>query len=179
MLGRKRLYAILGAVGALVLLLGGLGVSVASAEDATPESEGAPSRGIWDRGRDLFGFGRGDEWMMFDTAADVLGLTPEELFTELHAGKSLEEVAEGQGVEIEDLQEAFNTAQDEAAQDAIAQAVDDGEMTHDEADWRLEGLEQGYMSGRGFGRGFEPRMKGGPGRFAPDDIAPQSEQQES
>jgi hypothetical protein len=65
--------------------------------------------------------------------------------------------------------------------DAIAQAVEDGEMTQDEADWRLEGLEQGYMSGRGFGRGFGRgmRVRGGPGPSAPDEIAPQPEQQES
>jgi hypothetical protein len=168
MLGRKSLYAILGAAGALVLLLGGLGgVSVASAQEVTPESEDAPPRGIRDWGRDLFGLGPGDQWTMFDTAADSLGLTPEELFSELHAGHTLEEIAEVRGVELEDLQEAFSTARDEAMRDAIAQAVEDGEMTQDEADWRLEGLERGYMSGRGFGHGFRPGMREGSDQFAP------------
>jgi hypothetical protein len=168
MLGRKNLYAILGAAGALVLLLGGLGgMSVASAQEVTPESEDAPTRGIRGWGRDLFGFGHGGGWTMFDTAADVLGLTPEELFSELNAGKSLEEVAEAQGVELEDLQEAFGTARDEAMRDAIAQAVEDGEITQEEADWRLEGLERGYMSGRGFGHGPGRGMRGSFGGFAP------------
>jgi hypothetical protein len=181
MLGRKRLYAVLGAAGALALLLGGLGgLSVVSAQEVTPESEGVPPRGIRDWGRDLFGFGPGDRWTMFDTAADVLELTPGELFSELHAGKTLEEIAEAQGVEMEDLQEAFSAARDEAMRDAIAQAVEDGEITQDEADWRLEGLEKGYMPrGRGFGHGRG--MRGGrggfaPGGFAPGRVAPQSEQ---
>jgi hypothetical protein len=167
MLGRKKLYAILGAVGALVLLLGGLGVSVASAQEATPESEGAPSRGIWDWGRDLFGFAPGDQWTMFDTAADVLGLTPEELFAQLHAGNTMEEVAEAQGVELEDLQEALNVARADATRAGIEQAVEGGEMSQEQADWLLEGLEQGFMSGPGFGHGVGGGMRGGRGRLAP------------
>jgi len=39
--------------------------------------------------------------------------------------------------------------------DAIQQAVEDGRMTQEQADWLLEGLEKGYFPmGRGFGRGF-------------------------
>jgi hypothetical protein len=169
MLGRKRLYAVLGTAGALVLLLGGLGgVSVVSAQEVTPESEDAPAGGIWGRARGLFGFGRGGQWTMFDTAAEELGLTPEELFAELHAGKTMEEVAEARGVQMEDLQEALNAARGETMRDGTAQAVEDGTTTQEQADWLLEGLEQGFMPGRGFGHGFGGgRMKGGFGRFAP------------
>jgi hypothetical protein len=179
MLKRKTVYGVLGVVGALALLLVGMGgMSVVSAQEVTPESEDAPTRGIWDWERGLFGPGGGD-WTIFDTAADALGLTPEELFSELHAGNTLEEVVEEQGVEIETVQEALSAARDEALRDAIAQAVEDGRMSQDEANWRLEGLEQGYMSGRGFGHSFGPGMRGDPGRFAPDGIAPRSGQQES
>jgi hypothetical protein len=136
-----------------------------------------------DWGRDLFGCGRGGEWTMFDTAAEELGLTPQELFSELHAGKTLEEVAEDRGLEVADLQEALSAVRDEAMRDAIAQAVADGEITQDEADWRLEGLEQGYMSGRGFDHGFGHGpgrgMRGGPGPSAPGEVAPQSEQSDT
>jgi hypothetical protein len=42
--------------------------------------------------------------------------------------------------------------------DAINQAVKDGTITQDEADWLLQGLEKGYLPGRwgrgGFGRGM-------------------------
>jgi hypothetical protein len=180
MLGRKRLYALLGAAGALVLLLGGLGgVSVASAQEVTPETEDAPARGIWDWGRDLLGFGHGDQWTMFDTVAEELGLTPEELFTQLHAGNSLEEVAETQSVDLDTIQEALSAVRDEAMRDAIEQAVNDGEMSQGEADWRLEGLEKGYMSGRGLDHGFGGGMRGGPGRSAPGEIAPQPGQSDT
>ncbi|MGD2144997.1 MAG: hypothetical protein PVF54_11010 [Anaerolineae bacterium] len=109
MLGRKQLYVVLGAAGALVLLLGGLvSVSVVFAREITPESEDTPGWGFWGWGRGLFGFGRGDSWTMFDTAADVLG---------------------------------------EAMRDAITQAVEDGRISQEQADWLLEGLEQGFTPG--------------------------------
>ena len=184
---RKRLTVVLGAVGALVLLLGAFGgASIVFADEPTPEAEDAPGHSIWGWGRGLFDFGHGGEWTMFDTAAEALGLTPEELFSELHAGKSVEEVAEDRGVDMETVQDALSAARDEARQDAIKQAVEDGKMSQEQADWLLEGLEQGYMHGRGFGRGFGhgergPGMRGdsgpvGRGGFAPGGIAPQSEQ---
>jgi hypothetical protein len=183
-LNRKRLYVVLGAVGALVLLLGAFGgASIVLADDPTPEAEDAPGHGIWGWGRGLFGLGRGGDWTMFDTAAEALGLTPQQLFTELHAGKSLAEVAEDRGVDMETVQEALSAARDGAMQYAIKQAVEDGKMSQEQADWLLEGLEQGYMPGRGFGRGFGhgPGMRGSRGPFgrggiAPGGIAPQSEQ---
>jgi hypothetical protein len=137
---------------------------------------------MWGRGRGLFGFGQGGLWTMFDTAAEALGLTPGELFGELHGGKSLDEVAEAQGVEMETVQEALSAAREAAMRDAIAQAVEDGNMSQEQADWLLEGLDNGFMPhGRGFGHGFGhgPGMRGGrgmfaPGGFAPGGISPQS-----
>jgi hypothetical protein len=167
-------------VGALVLLLGAFGgASIAFADEPTPEAEDAPGCGIWGWGRGLLGFGRGGQWTMFDTAAEALGLTPQQLFTELHAGKSLAEVAEDRGVDMETVQEALSAARDEAMQDAIKQAVEDGTMSQEQADWLLEGLEKGYVPrGRGFGHGRGMRGLGpfGRGGFAPGGIAPQSEQ---
>jgi hypothetical protein len=128
------------------------------------------------RGRGLFGFGHGGLWTMFDTAAEALGLTPDELFGELHGGKTLDEVAEAQGVEMETVREALSAAREAAMRDAIAQAVEDGNMSQEQADWLLEGLDNGFMPrGRGCGRG----MRGGrggmaPGGFAPGGTSPQS-----
>jgi hypothetical protein len=177
---RKRLYVLLGTVGALVLLLGAFGgAAIVFADDPTPEAEDAPGCGIWGPRPGLFGFDRGGRWTMFDTVAEALGLTPEKLFSELHGGKSLEEIAEDRGVEMEAIQEALSAARDEAMRNAIAQAVEDGKMSQGQADWLLEGLEKGYMPrGRGFGRGFGhgPGMRGGFDGFAPGGIAPRSEQ---
>jgi len=164
MLKRRNLYAILGTAGALVLLLGGLAVSAVSAQEITPPAEDAPAGVMLGWARDLFGLGHGGGWTMFDTVAQELGLTPEELFTNLHDGQTLEEVAEAQGVDLEALKETLIANREQARRDQIEQAVEDGNMTQEEADWLLEGLDKGYMPhGRGCGHG----MKGGRGERAP------------
>lgn len=160
---RKTLYAAAGAVVALVLLFGGLGASVAAAQEPTPEdTAGCP---MWGWARDFLGFGRAGQLGLFEKAADVLGLTPEGLRSEMQAGKTIEEVAEGQGVEVEDLREALNQARDEAMHEAIERAVEEDEMTREQADWLLEGMEQGFVPhGRVFNHGFGQRMRRGPSR---------------
>ncbi|MGQ9584918.1 MAG: hypothetical protein ACUVXG_05905 [Anaerolineae bacterium] len=98
-----------------------------------------------------------DPWAAYDAAAEALGLTPEGLFSELHAGKTLAEIAEAQGVEMEAVQEALNAARIEAQKQAIEQAVEDGRLTREQADWMLEGLDKGFFAAgkmRGFGFGF-------------------------
>ncbi len=89
-------------------------------------------------------------WKVFDGAAEALGMTPEQLFTELHGGKSLAEVAEAQGVKLETVQQAVTDARDEVRQAAIQQAVESGRLTQAQADWLLQGLELGLgPAGRG------------------------------
>jgi len=171
---KKRLLLLSGGVLVALLLVGLVGVAVVSAQDPTPEPT-APSarlgagpsgwhaggRGRGGLGPGMFGRGGSDRWTMFDTAAEALGLTPEGLFTELHSGKSLEEIAEAQGVEMEAVQDALHAAQAKARQEAIKQAVEDGKMSQEQADWLLEGLEQGFFPG-GRGLGFGGRW-GNPG----------------
>ena len=160
---RSMLHAVLGGAIALVLLFGGLGVSMVSAQEPAPGD--APGCGVWGWARGFLGFGRAGQLPLFDTAADVLGLTPVELFSEMHAGKTIEEVAEAQGVEVDALREALSQARDEAMRDAIAEAVEEGEMSHAQADWLLEGMEQGFVPhGRVFLHGFGRRMHRGPSR---------------
>ena len=105
-------------VGALTAVMAG------SALAQEPDPLDKPFGGFGGRG-----FGRlgGDRWAMFGTMAEAQGLTPDGVFGELHAGKSLE----------------------------------DGTISQEQADWMLEGLENGYWGGRGFsGHGF-----GKPGGF--------------
>jgi hypothetical protein len=92
---------------------------------------------------------------MFDTAAEALEMTPEELFAELRAGKNLAEIAEEQGVEAEAVFEAVSAARGEVMQQAIEQAVEDGRLSQEQADWLLEGLEKGlFPGGQGSGHGW-------------------------
>ena len=174
----KKRFMILAGAALAVVLLGATVVVPTFAQEPTPTPE-AP---FGCRGG---GFGlMGGSWTMFDTVAEALELTPEEYFAELHAGKTLEEIAEAQGVELEAVQDAMNAARAEAMQEAIEQAVEDGRITQEQADWLLEGLEQGFFPmGRSFGfghgmrGGFGRGMKGGFGGFAPQrapSVAPSS-----
>lgn len=169
-MNKKMLVLLSGATLVALLLVGLVGVTGVSAQEPTPESKapfgwrgGGHGRGGFGRG--MFGPGVGGEWTMFDTAAEALGLTPEELFAELHAGKSLKEVAEAQGIDIEAVQEALQAARAEAMRQRIEQAVEDGNMSQEQADWLLEGLE----------KGFAPMGRGLPGRGPRGDFSTDSE----
>jgi hypothetical protein len=100
-------------------------------------------------------------------AAEALGLTVEELQTELWGGATLSSLAQAAGVELTAVQAAVNEACQAETEANIAQAVTDGTITQAHADWLLEGLEQGFWgpgstAGRGFGiGGFGPRGGGG------------------
>jgi len=150
----KKLIVLAG-VALVVALLGAAMVVPALAQEPTPTSEapcGCRGFGLWGR-----------SWAVFDAAAESLGLTPEELFAELHAGQSLADIAEAQGVDLEAVHEAMKAARVEAMKQAIEQAVEEGRLTQEQADWLLEGLELGFLPGRwGFGR----RVRGRFGGFA-------------
>jgi lambda repressor-like predicted transcriptional regulator len=111
-----------------------------------------------------FGWG-GRSWTQFDAAAEALGLTPDELFAELHdAGKTLAEIAEEQGVDVEAVQDALNANRSESMKQAIQQAVEEGRLSQEQADWLLEGLEKGFHpGGRGLGFGGGHMFGGGRG----------------
>ncbi len=219
-MSKKKLMLLSGGILAALLLAGMVGVSVVSAQEIEPDPQ-PPIPFNWPGG------GRGFSWTMFDTVADVLGLTPEELFAKLHAGKSPSEIAEEQGVEMEDVREAIHAtrqadrspwakydtvaealeltpeelfaklhegkslsevaeeqgvdidkvheavraAQVEARKEAIEQAVEDGKLTQEQADWMMEGLEKGFLpaqrrtGGQRFGRGGGMRTRPpGPGQ---------------
>ncbi len=72
-------------------------------------------------------------------AATALGMSEEDLRTALDAdGVTLAQIAEDQGVAVDTLV----TALTEAAEERIAQAVEDGRITQKEADERLSGLRE-------------------------------------
>lgn len=170
-MNRKRILWISGALLAALLVAGLFAVNAVFAQEPTPPTpdEEVPFGRGGMRGAGRRGFGRGfsgrgsgrgffgggeDRWATFDTLAEALGLTPVELFTELHAGRSLDEIAEEQGVDLEEVQEVMSAARTDQMEERIAQAVEDGLMSEEQAEWLLEGIEQGYgPMGGGFGRG--------------------------
>ncbi len=134
------------AIGAAVILMA-VGVAGAQANDScTPTT--------WPDGHQGWGMWECNGWKVFDGAAGALGLTPEELFTELHGGTSLAEIAEAQGVKLETVQQAITAARDDARQAAIQQAVEDGKLTQAQADWLLQGLKLGLGPGARGPQGF-------------------------
>jgi hypothetical protein len=106
-----------------------------------------------------------------EAAAEALGMTADELSTQLWAGESLADLAEEAGVDLQVVQDAVTAANLEAQREAIAEAVADGTITQAHADWLLEGLDNGYW-GAGSGFGFGPRGFGGRGRGPSLDTAP-------
>ncbi len=99
-------------------------------------------------------WGGGGNWEVFDTIADEFGMTPTELFEALHDGGTIEELAEAEGVDLEDLHETLADLHQERARERIQEAVESGDISQDQADWMLEGMENGYgPMGRGFGHG--------------------------
>ena len=103
-----------------------------------------------------------------ETAASTLGLTEDELRTALEAdGTTLADVAEQQGVAVDTLVDALVTAVRERA----AQAVEDGDLTQEEADERLADVEERVterVTSDDWGAGRGPRGPGGWGGQADD-----------
>lgn len=74
--------------------------------------------------------GRGIRELALDTAATTLGLSEDDLRTQLRDGKTLADIASAQGVSVDDLVAALV----KAAQERIDQAVTDGKLTQERAD---------------------------------------------
>jgi len=147
-----------GVIGLLVLgALSAAWTGVAFAQEdqpVNPVAVGEMGPKGWGRG---FGRGPGGEAAL-EAAAEVLGMTPEELSTQLWGGKTLADLAEEKGVDLEDIRAAVETARETAFRDSIAQAVEDGKITQENADWLLEGLDKGFLGGFGPGKhGFNGR----------------------
>ena len=88
-----------------------------------------------------------------DAAAKALDMTTDELTTALKDGKTLQELVDAAGVDLETVQDAIQAAHATEMRTQIEQAVTDGNMTQEKADWLLEGLDKGFLDGRGFGFG--------------------------
>jgi predicted DNA-binding protein YlxM (UPF0122 family) len=86
------------------------------------------------------GHGRdwGGPWNILETVAEALGLTPEDLRSELEGGKTLGEVAEAQGVDTQAIVDAVHAQ----VQEMLQEAVESGRLTQDQADRILERLEE-------------------------------------
>ncbi|MCI0399544.1 MAG: hypothetical protein L0332_33760 [Chloroflexi bacterium] len=91
------------------------------------------------------GQGMMDHEAMHAAVAEALNMTVEEFEAAIAEGKTLVEIAAGQEVDIDEVWAVMQAAHAEA----IAQAVEDGLMTQEQADWMLAHMNS--MSGPGGG----------------------------
>jgi hypothetical protein len=164
----KKIAAVVGTA-VLVTALGLFAVGTVFAEDPTPTpSAPTPWGGAW--GRMCRGAG-----IISDAVTELLGMTPEEIFTERSAGKTLSQIANEKGVTDQQVIDAVLAGQ----QEAIDQAVADGKITQEQADWlvaRAKALAPFQLSNpfapRGGRGGWHGRMRGGPGCWGNEAPVP-------
>lgn len=85
--------------------------------------------------------------------AELLGLEPEELRELLHSGETIQDLADEAGVDLEVFREEREANREEEMRAKIEGALADGKISQDQADWLLEGLDKGYLSGPFFRAG--------------------------
>ena len=141
----KKYLLVIGGLLAALLVVGVVGATSAYAQGPKPPAFGMMGNGP--------GFGLGDAEL--EAAANVLGMTADEVKSALQDGKTLQDLAPEAGVDIEEVHAAIQAVHETAMRERIAQAVEDGTMTQEKADWLLEGLDKGFLGKPGsFGPGF-------------------------
>lgn len=155
-------------IGGLLVALLVIGVVGATTVFAQGPSNGVLHGGGPGGGRGGLGGGTG-----LQAAAEALGMTTDELINALRSGSTLEELAEEAGVDIEDVQAAIQAARATEMRERIQQAVEDGTITQEHADWLLEGLDRGFIGGSG-GFGFGGRHGHGFGPKSDQTPTPES-----
>ena len=143
---KKYGWIIAGLVVAL-LAVGVFGITTAFADD------NGPTRPFGNRGKGLGSGGRGLDGVALEAVADVLNMSTDDLSAALEEGRTLPELAEDSGVDMQAVFDALSAVREQAMREHIAQAVEDGTMSQDQADWMLEGLDKGYFFNHGgFGK---------------------------
>ena len=150
---KKNISILFGGLLVAILVVGALGAVHVYAQGPTD----APLHGRGPGGG--HGFGLGDAEL--EAAAKALGMTTDELSSALKDGKTLRDLADAAGVDIEAVHAAIQAVHISEMRERIAQAVEDGTMTQEKADWLLEGLDKGFLGGPGgFGFGHGPKGNG-------------------
>jgi len=94
---------------------------------------------------------------MFQKKADFLGISLDEMKDAWAEGKNLKEIAEEQGITEEQLQERMMEAKKERLQTRLQVMVDNEVITQEQADQRLQVMEERFANGEmtgGFHKGF-------------------------
>jgi uncharacterized protein YidB (DUF937 family) len=145
----KKKTIVIGLVVAAVLVLGLVGVVSATAVTMRYMDKVPALHGLVDffGGEGPHGKGpRGEEMrgrmqeVMIDALAEATGLSVDEINQRMEEGETLHEIAESAGVEGEELAALM----EEALDVALVQAVEDGELTQEQADQIKEHMEERF-----------------------------------
>jgi hypothetical protein len=96
---------------------------------------------------------------MVEVVAEGLGLTPEEIEARHDAGETILEIAEAEGFSAEEIQDLISSAHDVALEDAVA----NGLLTQEQADWMDSHMDGMWLGGNHCGNGgtgFMPHRDG-------------------
>ncbi|MCI0796574.1 MAG: hypothetical protein J4N99_07125 [Chloroflexi bacterium] len=83
-------------------------------------------------------YGTGPRHAIVNTVADTLGMDKRDLVAELRSGKTLAEVAQENGVDVDEVIETLV----EVADERLDQAVESGRITGEEAEGKLASIEE-------------------------------------
>ena len=100
-----------------------------------------------------------------DAVSKLLGMTPEQIYAERAAGKTMSDIAKAEGITDQALIDAMLAGQ----KSVIDQAIKDGRLTQAQADWMLAKAEA--MAPLKLTNPFGPGMRGG-GRHGPWSAVP-------
>ena len=92
-------------------------------------------------------YAQGNPPMDREALAELLGLTTDELWEQLQDGKTIQELADEAGVDLEPYREEMQMARQDNIQTRIEEALANGDISQEQADWLLEGLEKGFLNG--------------------------------
>ena len=162
---KKKISILIGGLLAVAVLFGAYNVKTAYAQgDTTMMQRGGGGHG--------HGGERGLGQPELEAAAKVLGMTSTELSTALADGKTLEDLATTAKVDIQDVQDAITAVHADEMRAQIEAGVADGTISQEKADWLLEGLDKGFLEGRGFGIGGPHGHGGRPDTQSDTTTAP-------
>jgi len=150
---KKKFKWVIGALVIALLAVGAYGTTTVFADDSNPP---LPFGGREPGGRGGPHGGRFLEGAALETVANALDMSTDDLSAALENGQTIQELADAAGVDMQEVQDALSALRAETMREQIAQAVQDGTMTQEKADWLLEGLDKGFLEGPGFrfGPGF-------------------------
>jgi hypothetical protein len=153
-------------IGALVIALLAVGVYGTTTVFADDNNPPIPFGGRGPGGPGGPHGGRGLDGAALEAVAGVLNMSTDDLSAALESGKTLQELADEAGVDIQEIHDALSAVREESMRERIAQALEDGTITQEHADWLLEGLDKGFLDGPGFG------FRHGPGGLLGDGAPP-------